>query len=174
MKIPQGLKMEKLPSFEEVLRIAEENGACEEGLSILRKHYDWMELFLASTREQVISWAFWYLWRVLKEPFPGIEPLLVLDPFLCMEYVLQFPSERKSAVLMSRALSTPHTAYRFAVVEKQRMPELESLIRESGVVSFLYARDVLHTRWPEAEERIRAVGPWGSYCRQLSVPREEW
>jgi len=66
--------------------------------------------------------------------------------------------QRKALISEKPTLITPEEAYRYAMEEGERTPELEEIIAKSpgrsAGMAYLYAVNVIKGRWPEAEDVI--------------------
>src|SRR5690606_548882 len=70
-----------------MIEAAEEEGACYEELFDIEQTLDeqGIEGLLKSTRAPY--WAYWYANHVLHEPWPEMEPLILRDPYLALDYL---------------------------------------------------------------------------------------
>lgn len=63
-----------------------------------------------------------------------------------------------------------YVALEYARDIKERFLEAEHIIMTSSFYSFLYARDIIKGRWPEAEPYIKRIDFWwNKYCRKLNI-----
>jgi hypothetical protein len=62
-----------------------------------------------------------------------------------------------------KQFKSPFEAYRYANYEARRVPELEDFIRTNSEAATLYALNVIHGPWPEAEDLISKGYPNTAY-----------
>jgi hypothetical protein len=79
----------------------------------------------------------------------------------------------KSYLLEAKNPSTPRNAYKLAVGIGKRIPSIEHIILKDPYYSFLYARNVIHGRWLEAEDIIKER-PESTFEYATDIIKDRW
>lgn len=121
-----------------------------------------------------------YVQRILKRRWPDREPIILQDPILTLEYVMNFTLEYDDETgseyndwleAETTIIKNASTAADYAThVLRSRWREAEPTIIKDPYAAYRYAKDAMRRRWPEAEPEIKQYPSlWNRYKKQFGI-----
>lgn len=149
MNLLNDLDLSRFCSLSEYVGKASAAGACRRELWKLSQYRSLKQLLEVEAGETVAFWILWYVNHVKQARWPEAEPILISCGRPAINYLVWYVTKWRP----------------------DPWPELEELCLKYPDSAYLYARDVLHGRWPEAEEVLQ-IDPywWDLYQKHTSLP----